>query len=166
MGWIIALFAPDRTVADHICLMKNTAVSTSGDYEQYILVDGEKIGHIVDPRTGRPVHREYAVSAIAPSALRADILSTVFYLDPRYCLFRMQNSQLQRWNRRIRLQLKIGSNLHPIREKSRRYLKKLRKISGKGFKIWDTVLPEGEKWAGIRIIRNESADVRNARGRR
>ena len=112
MGWIIALFAPDRTVADHICLLKNTAVSTSGDYERYILVDGEKIGHIVDPRTGRPVHREYSVSAIASSALRADILSTVFYLDP------------------------------------------------------DTVLPEGEKWAGIRIIRNESADVRHARGRR
>ena len=108
-GWIVGLWAPDRTVADYICLMKDTAVSTSGDYERYILVDGEKIGHIVDPRTGRPVHREYSVSAIAPSALWADILSTVFYLEP------------------------------------------------------ETVLPEGERWAGIRIIRNEGAEVRNAK---
>lgn len=80
-GWPVRLLAPDRTLSEPIYL-KNTAVSTSGDYERRILVGGETIGHIVDPRTGRPVHREYSVTAIAPDALRADILSTVFYLEP------------------------------------------------------------------------------------
>ena len=112
-GWVVGLLPPDHSLAGHhsTCLVKNAAVSTSGDYERFILVDGEKIGHIVDPRTGRPVHRDYSVTAIAPNALWADILSTVFYLNP------------------------------------------------------ETVLPEGEKRAGIRIIRNESADIRNAKGR-
>ena len=80
-GWPVRLLAPDRTLSGPIYL-KNTAVSTSGDYERQILVGGERIGHIVDPRTGRPVHREYSVTAVAPDALRADILSTVFYLEP------------------------------------------------------------------------------------
>ena len=80
-GWTVGLFAPDQTVSGTIDL-KNTSVSTSGDYVRFILVGGEKIGHIVDPRTGRPVHRDYSVTAIAPYALWADILSTVFYLKP------------------------------------------------------------------------------------
>lgn len=80
-GWPVRLLAPDRTLSGPIYL-KNTAVSTSGDYERHVLVGGEAIGHIIDPRTGRPVHREYSVTAIAPDALRADILSTVFYLEP------------------------------------------------------------------------------------
>lgn len=80
-GWPVRLLAPDRSLSDPIYL-KNRAVSTSGDYERQVLVGGKTIGHIVDPRTGQPVHREYSVTAIAPDALRADILSTVFYLEP------------------------------------------------------------------------------------
>ncbi|HUX84102.1 MAG TPA: FAD:protein FMN transferase, partial [Chitinophagaceae bacterium] len=33
----------------------NMALATSGDYEKYILVDGKRYSHTINPRTGRPV---------------------------------------------------------------------------------------------------------------
>ena len=80
-GWPVRLLAPDRSLSPPLFL-KNIAVSTSGDYERNILIAGERYGHIVDPRTGFPVRRPFSVTVLAPSALRADILSTVFFLEP------------------------------------------------------------------------------------
>ncbi|MEZ5977886.1 MAG: FAD:protein FMN transferase [Planctomycetota bacterium] len=42
--------------------------------------DSERPGHVVDPRTGRPVHRDASVSVSSDSALAADTLSTGFYV--------------------------------------------------------------------------------------
>lgn len=35
--------------------VQNTAVATSGNYQNFYMVDGEVIGHTLDPRTGKPV---------------------------------------------------------------------------------------------------------------
>ena len=61
--------------------IKNRAVSTSGDYEKYFIIDGERYSHIIDPRTGRPVKGVVSVTIVADTATRADALSTgVFVL--------------------------------------------------------------------------------------
>jgi thiamine biosynthesis lipoprotein ApbE len=52
------------------------SVSTSGDAEQWVDDRGTRMGHIVDPRSGRPVPGVLAVTVIAPSATLADALST------------------------------------------------------------------------------------------
>jgi thiamine biosynthesis lipoprotein len=60
------------------------AVSTSGDSERSRLVGGRSVGHLLDPRTGRPAADFGSVSVIAPSAYLADVLSTAFFvLGPR-----------------------------------------------------------------------------------
>ena len=61
------------------------AVATSGDYLRNFQMYGRRYGHIIDPRTGYPVHSECrAVSVIAPSCTIAGLLSTtVFILGPK-----------------------------------------------------------------------------------
>ena len=57
------------------------AVSTSGDYEKFFTINGERHSHIIDPRTGHPVTGIVSVTIVADSATRADALSTgVFVL--------------------------------------------------------------------------------------
>ena len=56
--------------------LSGCAIATSGDYEQYLSVDGQRFGHIIDPRTGWPVHEVTSVVVIAPSGADADALAT------------------------------------------------------------------------------------------
>ncbi len=64
-------------------LISNEAVATSGQYENFVVIDGKKYGHIVDPRTGQTVDHVLGVTVIAPSATESDALSTgLFVLGP------------------------------------------------------------------------------------
>ncbi len=90
--------APERKPAWHIGLedptqpgrcwtgvaANNQAVATSGDYLRRFVRDGQRYGHILDVRTGRPVANGCrAVSVIAPTCTLAGMLSTTaFVLGP------------------------------------------------------------------------------------
>lgn len=52
------------------------AVVTSGDYENYFLIDGKRYAHILDPRTGYPVDHLGSVTIVCPDAELADGLAT------------------------------------------------------------------------------------------
>ena len=54
----------------------NTSVATSGNYEKYIMIDGKKYSHTIDPRTGLPVHGIKSVTIISPNAEIADAMAT------------------------------------------------------------------------------------------
>lgn len=57
--------------------MGEASLSTSGDAEQHVdEPDGRRVAHIVDPRSGEPVVTAASVTVVAPSATRADALST------------------------------------------------------------------------------------------
>ncbi|MFN3466508.1 MAG: FAD:protein FMN transferase [Candidatus Brocadiales bacterium] len=60
--------------------LKDCAVATSGDYERFLVVDGKRYSHILDPRTGWPVEGMVSVTVIAPSATEADALSTSVFV--------------------------------------------------------------------------------------
>ncbi len=64
---------------------KDMAVATSGDYLRNFQVAGRRYGHIIDPRTGHPVHNGCrAVSVLAPTCTVAGVLSTTaFILGPQ-----------------------------------------------------------------------------------
>lgn len=52
------------------------SVVTSGNYENYTLIDGKKLSHIIDPRTGLPVERIKNVSVTCPNPEFADAMAT------------------------------------------------------------------------------------------
>jgi thiamine biosynthesis lipoprotein len=61
--------------------VKDLAVSTSGDYERFFMDDkGERIHHILNPKTGRPVHGVQSVTILATNSTLADALSTSVFV--------------------------------------------------------------------------------------
>ena len=56
------------------------AISTSAAYEKKLRIDGEDVGHVFDPRTGRPVRGALAVTVWTPRALQGDAASTALYV--------------------------------------------------------------------------------------
>ena len=49
------------------------ALATSGDYRNFKTLDGKRLSHIIDPRTGRPVeHALVSVSVLAENCMTAD----------------------------------------------------------------------------------------------
>ena len=77
--WRIGIERPDadgRTVHTAIPLT-NLALATSGDYRNFVVRDGVRISHTIDPRNGRPIAHDLAsVSVVHSSCMTADALAT------------------------------------------------------------------------------------------
>jgi len=61
----------------HIVEIGDLAIATSGDYRNYREVEGKRISHVIDPRTGSPIsHNLAAVTVITDKCMYADGLAT------------------------------------------------------------------------------------------
>ena len=56
------------------------AVATSGDYQKYMLIDGKRYSHILNPRTGWPVESLAAVTVVAEHCVVAGSACTIAML--------------------------------------------------------------------------------------
>lgn len=56
--------------------INNQAIATSGNYEKYVVIDGKKYSHTIDPKTGFPVSGIKSVTIITANAELADALAT------------------------------------------------------------------------------------------
>jgi len=70
-GWSIAL-PSGKTL-----LLRNAAVSTSGDTEQHLDAGGKRYSHILNPGTGQALTSAGIVTVIAPKGIEADALATM-----------------------------------------------------------------------------------------
>jgi thiamine biosynthesis lipoprotein len=75
----VATTGRDRLL-DRPLFLADASVSTSANDERGLVVDGRPLGHILDPRTGRPASAAVSVTVVAPSATRADALSTALFV--------------------------------------------------------------------------------------
>jgi FAD:protein FMN transferase len=60
--------------------LTDSAFNTSGDYERFILKDGKRYHHILDPRSGHPVAHTRSVTVLAPTSFLADTLDTAVFV--------------------------------------------------------------------------------------
>jgi thiamine biosynthesis lipoprotein len=60
--------------------LKDASASTSGNSERGVAVNGRRIGHLLDPRTGEPARDFGSVTVVAKDGLTADVLSTAFFV--------------------------------------------------------------------------------------
>lgn len=62
--------------------LKNQAIATAGDYENFFIKDGKRYHHIINPKTGYPSDNWVSVTVITEDAILADAYSTaLFVLD-------------------------------------------------------------------------------------
>ncbi len=80
--WRVGIRDPrgNRDASFALTEVSNRTFSTSGDYERFVLKDGVRYHHILDPKTGRPAKRSRSVTVMAPDALTADIWSTALFV--------------------------------------------------------------------------------------
>jgi thiamine biosynthesis lipoprotein len=84
-GWEFTLRDPcDRETPLKTMLLRDQAISTSGDYEQFFEADGVRYSHVIDPRTGRPISGMYSVWVITSPYhyIRAGIYSAWAITSP------------------------------------------------------------------------------------
>nr|WP_299174559.1 FAD:protein FMN transferase [uncultured Allomuricauda sp.] len=60
-----------------------SSVATSGNYEKFIIINGTKYSHIIDPRTGYPTSGINSVSVFAKNAELCDALATAVFIMGR-----------------------------------------------------------------------------------
>jgi len=75
--WRVGIRDPrDRSKIIDVVELTDGAVATSGNYEQYYLIENERWSHIIDPNSGYPQKDVISSTVIAPSAMEADALAT------------------------------------------------------------------------------------------
>ena len=60
--------------------LENSSVETSGNYEKYVIFNGIRYSHIIDPRTGYPATGIVSVSVFAKQTEIADALATGIFV--------------------------------------------------------------------------------------
>jgi thiamine biosynthesis lipoprotein len=76
-GWRIAIATLPGEKDPGRLILHHAAVSTSGDAEQYVEIDGRRYSHIVDPRTGIGLIGRMSATVVARKGIDADSLTKV-----------------------------------------------------------------------------------------
>jgi thiamine biosynthesis lipoprotein len=75
MGWVIEVAPLTKQHPERTLRLSNMAVSTSGDKEQFVIIDGVRYSHIVDPRTGLGQTGQRSVTVIARHGITSDSMT-------------------------------------------------------------------------------------------
>jgi thiamine biosynthesis lipoprotein len=81
-GWTIGVGPLEAPTAPprQFLRVKDAAVSTSGDAERFVEIDGKRYSHVVDPHTGLGVVDRCSVTVVARDGATADSLDTAVYV--------------------------------------------------------------------------------------
>ncbi|MDT8436607.1 MAG: FAD:protein FMN transferase [Gemmatimonadota bacterium] len=80
-GWPAAAAHPSRRDSAVVRLrLRRGSLATSGASERGIEVDGDRFGHLLDPRTGRPAPAWGSVTVAADDPLAADAIATALFV--------------------------------------------------------------------------------------
>lgn len=82
-AWHIGIVQPKSSALESnnvhrsLYLSKAISLATSGDYQNYIIIDGERFSHTINPTTGMPIKHDLAsVTVLHSSAAAADAWAT------------------------------------------------------------------------------------------
>ncbi len=80
--WIIGVRHPRSDKEPALMLpLSDVSISTSGDYERYFIDDaGERVHHIISPKTGKSAKGLQSVTVLAPDTITSDGLSTAIFV--------------------------------------------------------------------------------------
>lgn len=75
-GWRVTVSGLNSGVTAPVLLLRNAAISTSGDTEQFVEIEGVRYSHIVSPLTGLGLTHRIQASVVGSDATSTDALAT------------------------------------------------------------------------------------------
>ena len=79
--WTVAIVNPmNKNKVFATFPLENSSVETSGSYEKFVVFDGKRYSHIIDPKTGYPAQGVVSVSVFAKQTEIADALATGIFV--------------------------------------------------------------------------------------
>jgi len=75
-GWVVAVSPLGADGPAWAIELKRQAIATSGDASQFVVIEGERYSHIVDPRSGWALKGSRAAAVIAPDGATADAFAS------------------------------------------------------------------------------------------
>ncbi|MEP7266403.1 MAG: FAD:protein FMN transferase [Saprospiraceae bacterium] len=77
LPWSIGIADPN-TRLDSFSYMElhDMSIATSGNYEKFVMIDGKRYAHTIDPHTGYPVQGIKSVTIVTPNAELCDAFTT------------------------------------------------------------------------------------------
>jgi thiamine biosynthesis lipoprotein len=99
-GWQVGIEAPDSggQIANKIIRLKNGGLATSGDARRFLLEDGVRYGHILNPRTGWPVtDAPRSITVAADTCTQAGMLTTLAMLRGPDAAAFLEQQNVQYW---------------------------------------------------------------------
>ena len=83
-GWVAGLRHPRSKLRRlGVLRLRDCALATSGNEEQFFDHSGRRFSHIIDPRTGWPSEGVTSVSVVTPDGALSDALATAFFVGGR-----------------------------------------------------------------------------------
>jgi thiamine biosynthesis lipoprotein len=80
--WLIGIESPENAEATKVLKIISGGLATSGDARRYLLKDGKRYSHILNPETGYPIENAArSVTVAAPHCIQAGLLATLALLQ-------------------------------------------------------------------------------------
>lgn len=97
--WLVAIEAADGSgITSSRLELLTGALTTSGDARRFLLKNGVRYSHILDPRKGWPVkHAPHSVTVAAPTCLQAGVISTLAMLKGKKAEAFLRREGVQSW---------------------------------------------------------------------
>ncbi len=81
-AWSVEIAPISKSQKVRTLSLANAAVSTSGDLEQFVVINGVRYSHIVDPKTGLGLTGQRSVTVVAPKGITADSMTKAVSILP------------------------------------------------------------------------------------
>jgi FAD:protein FMN transferase len=79
-GWSVGILHPVTQKVEHVVVLRDAAIATSGNSEQGVMLSGLRVGHLFDARRGLPADGHLSASVQARTGTDSDIGSTTAFL--------------------------------------------------------------------------------------
>jgi len=99
-GWQVGIEAPDSDgrIANKVIRIHNGGLATSGDARRFLLKDGIRYGHILNPATGWPVKdAPRSVTVAADTCTQAGMIATLAMLQGKKAESFLEQQEIQYW---------------------------------------------------------------------
>ena len=97
--WLIGIENPEDDMVSHkILKIVSGGLATSGDARRYLLKNGKRYSHILNPKTGYPIESAASsVTVAAPHCIQAGLLATLALLNGANAEAFLEQQQVKYW---------------------------------------------------------------------